>query len=122
MMGTNWPPAKSMRSWGARALLLLRWRRVLLPPIGKYNRRPAIPTPLLAQAPQGRKCRRMRTRDQDIPARELRQQLIPRRRSRRLVDVENRGDLRMLQLDALGMDDIAPKQDFLSLRRKLIAG
>src|SRR6266403_1812517 len=28
----------------------------------------------------------------------------------------------MLQLDALCMDDIAPKQDFLSLRRKLIAG
>jgi hypothetical protein len=42
----------------------------------------------------------MRTRDQNIPAGELRQQLIPRRRSRSLVDVENRGDLGMLQLDA----------------------
>ena len=57
----------------------------------------------------------MRTRDQNIPARELGQQLIPRRRSRRLVDVENRSDLGMLQLDALGMDDVAPKQDLLSL-------
>src|SRR6266852_8944291 len=64
----------------------------------------------------------MRTRDQNIPARELRQQLIPRRRSRSLVDIENRGDLGMLQLDALCMDDIAPKQDFLPLGRKFIAG
>src|SRR5712675_2808640 len=64
----------------------------------------------------------MRHRDQNILADELRQQLIPCRCSRRLVDVENRGDLRMLQLDALCMDDVAPKQDFLSLRRKLIAG
>src|SRR3981189_2412761 len=64
----------------------------------------------------------MRRRDHNILARELRQQSMPRRRSRSLVDVENRGDLRMLQLDARGMDDVAPKQDFLSLRRKLIAG
>ena len=34
----------------------------------------------------------MRLRDQNILARELRQQLMPRRRSRSLVDVENRGD------------------------------
>src|ERR1700719_3484587 len=64
----------------------------------------------------------MRRRDQNILARELRQQLIPRRRSRSLVDVEHRGDLGMLQLDSLCMDDVAPKQDFLSLRRKFIAG
>jgi hypothetical protein len=57
----------------------------------------------------------MRRRDQNILAREPRQQLMPRRRSRSLVDVENRGDLGMLQLDALCMDDVAPKQDFLSL-------
>ncbi len=57
----------------------------------------------------------MRRRDQDIRARELSQQLLPRRRGRSLVDVENRGDLGMLQLDALCMDDVAPKQDFLSL-------
>src|SRR5713226_9029579 len=64
----------------------------------------------------------MRRRDQNILARELRQQLIPRRRSRSLVDVENRGDLGMLQLDSLCMDDVAPKQYFLSLGRKFIAG
>src|ERR1700724_96046 len=64
----------------------------------------------------------MRRRDQNILARELRQQLLPRRRSRSLVDVENRGDLGMLQLDALCMDDVAPKQNFLSLGRKFIAG
>jgi hypothetical protein len=57
----------------------------------------------------------MRRRDQNILARELTQQLIPRRRSRSLVDVENRGDLGMLQLDSLCMDDVAPKQNFLSL-------
>src|SRR6266849_1480029 len=64
----------------------------------------------------------MRCRDHHILAREPSQQLIPRRRSRSLVDVENRGDLGMLQLDALCMDYIAPEQDFLSLRRKFIAG
>src|SRR6202171_4829405 len=62
----------------------------------------------------------MRPRDQNIPAREPRQQLQPRRRSRSLVDVENRGDLGMLQLDALCMDDVAPKQNFLPLRREFI--
>src|SRR6266404_621294 len=64
----------------------------------------------------------MRTRNQNIPARELRQQLIPGRRSRGRVDVEGHRDLGMLQLDALCVEDIAPKQDFLSLRRKFIAG
>src|SRR5256712_11480824 len=64
----------------------------------------------------------MRRGDQNILSREPSQQLIPRCRSRSLVDVENRGDLGMLQLDALCMDDIAPKEDFLSLWRKFIAG
>src|ERR1700694_5881624 len=64
----------------------------------------------------------MRRRNQNIPAHELRQQLIPRRRSRSLVDIKNRGDLGMLQLDSLCMDDVAPKQNFLSLGRKFIAG
>src|SRR5689334_17699164 len=64
----------------------------------------------------------MRRRDQNILSREPSQQLIPRRRGRSLVDVENRGDPGMLQLDALCMDDIAPEQDFLSLRRKFVAG
>src|SRR6202158_2501835 len=64
----------------------------------------------------------MPPRDQNLLPRELRQQLLPRRRSRSLVDVENRGDLGMLQLDSLCMDDVAPKEDFLSLRQKFIAG
>src|SRR6267154_2183910 len=64
----------------------------------------------------------MRRRDQNILSREPSQQLTPRRRSRSLVDVENRSDLGMLQLDALCVDDVAPKQNFLSLRRKFIAG
>src|ERR1700692_3448893 len=64
----------------------------------------------------------MRRRDQNILSSEPRQQLITCRRSRSLVDVENRGDLGMLQLDAQCMDDVAPKQDFLSLGRKFIAG
>src|SRR5216683_7270737 len=64
----------------------------------------------------------MRRRDQNILSREPSQQLIPRCRSRSLVDVENRGDLGMLQLDSLCMDDVAPKQNFLSLGRKFIAG
>src|SRR6202171_4791914 len=63
----------------------------------------------------------MRRRDQNSLTREPRQQSMPRRRSRSLVDVENRGDLGMLQLDSLCMDDVAPKEDFLSLRRKFIA-
>ena len=57
----------------------------------------------------------MRPRDQNMLAREPRQQLKPRRGSRILVDVENRGDLGMLQLDALCMNGVSPKQDFLSL-------
>src|SRR5580692_8763363 len=64
----------------------------------------------------------MRRRDQNLLARELRQQLMPGRRSRSLVDVENRGDFGMLQLNTLRMGDVAPKQDSLSLRRKFIAG
>jgi len=57
----------------------------------------------------------MWTRDQNILSREFSQQLISRRRSRSLVDVEDRCNLGMRQLDALCMDDVAPKQDFLSL-------
>src|SRR5438309_3490752 len=64
----------------------------------------------------------MWTRDQNILSREFSQQLISRRRSRSLVDVEDRRNLGMRQLDALCMDDVAPKQDFFSLRRKFIPG
>src|SRR5260370_9308902 len=62
----------------------------------------------------------MRPPDQDTLARELRQQLIPSRKSRRRVDVENHRDLGMLQLDALCVDGVSPKQDFLPLRREFI--
>src|SRR5438445_8866987 len=62
----------------------------------------------------------MRPRDQDTLARELRQQLIPSRKSRRRVDVEDHRDLGMLQLDALCVDGVSPKQDFLPLRREFI--
>src|SRR5882762_7904078 len=98
------------------------WSLSLGPLIGEHYWRPDIAIPLLAQAPQGRKYRRMRTRDQNIPACEPSQQSIPGRRSRSRVDVEGHRDLGMLQLDVLCMDDIAPKQDFLSLRGKFIAG
>src|SRR5690349_18761964 len=64
----------------------------------------------------------MRRRNQDILSREPSQQLIPRCRSRSRVDVENRGDLGMLELHPLSMDNVAPKQDFLPLRRKFIGG
>ena len=57
----------------------------------------------------------MRPRDQNMLAREPGQQLTPRGCRRILVNVENRSYLGMLQLDALCMDDVAPKQDFLSL-------
>src|SRR5258708_17865940 len=64
----------------------------------------------------------MRRRDHNTLARELGQQLIPCRCSRSRVDIEDHRDLGMLQLDALCMDAVAPKQDLLSLRGKLIAG
>src|SRR6267143_4740849 len=64
----------------------------------------------------------MRLRDPNILAREPGKQLIPCRCSRSRVDVENHCDLGMLELDALCVEDVAPKQDLLSLRRKFIAG
>src|SRR3989442_8706250 len=64
----------------------------------------------------------MRLRDPNILAREPGKQLIPCRCSRSRVDVENYCDLGMLELDTLCMEDVAPKEDLLSLRRKLIAG
>src|SRR5713101_5868526 len=64
----------------------------------------------------------MRPRDHNTLAREPRQQLIPCRCSRSRVNVEDHRELGVLQLDALCMDGVAPKQDFVSLRRKLIAG
>jgi len=57
----------------------------------------------------------MRPRDHHILARELEQQFTPRRRGGRLVDVEDKSDFGMLQLDAQGMDDVAQEQDLVSL-------
>src|SRR5258708_771146 len=96
-------------------------RLLLSPLLGKCYGRPAIAFALLVQAMQARK-RQMRRRDHSILARELGQQLIPCRCSRSRVDVEDDRDLGMLQLDALCMDGVAPKQDLLSLRRKFVAG
>src|SRR5438132_12397493 len=87
---------------------------LLDPFIGQCDWRPAIAFTFLVQATQARK-QQMRRRDQDILAREPRQQLIPPRCSRRRVYVEHRRDLGVLQLDALGMDGIAPKQNLLAL-------
>src|SRR6202171_1979764 len=50
------------------------------------------------------------------------QQSIPCRCSRSRVDVEDHRSLGVLQLDALRMEDVAPKQYPLSLRREFIAG
>src|SRR5438445_6234468 len=94
---------------------------LLDPLIGQCDWRPAIALTFLVQAAQARK-QQMRRRDQDILARELGQQLIPRRCSRRRVRVEHRRDLGVLQLDALGMYGIAPKQNLLALCGTLIAG
>src|SRR5712664_1168976 len=55
------------------------------PLIGKYHRHPAITTPLLAQATQGRKWH-MRPRDQNMLAHDPGKQLKPRRRSRIQVE------------------------------------
>src|ERR1700682_1967672 len=50
------------------------------------------------------------------------QQSIPCRCSRSRVDVEDHRSLGVLQLDALRMEDVAPKQYPLSLRREFRAG
>src|SRR5271163_1650007 len=55
-------------------------------------------------------------------ARELRQQLISCHRSRSRIAIENHRDFGMLQLDALYVDDVAPKQDLFPLGRKFITG
>jgi hypothetical protein len=73
------------------------------------------------QPSQARK-QHVRPRDQESLARELRQQLIPCHRSRSRVAIENHRDFGMLQLDALYVNDVAPKQDCFSLGRKFIAG
>jgi hypothetical protein len=58
------------------------------------------------QPSQARK-QHVRPRDQDSLARKLRPQLIPCRRNRSRVAIENHRDFGMLQLDALYVDDVA---------------
>src|SRR6267378_7124948 len=82
------------------AALRVFWVRVLDLLIGECHWRPGIATPLLAYATQAGKWH-VRPRDHNILARELRQQSIPRRRSRSRVDVEDHRHLGVLQLDAL---------------------
>ena len=65
-------------------------------------------TPLLVQATESGK-EHMRPRDQDMLARELTQQLIPRDRGRSRVNVKYHCDLGVWQLKALYMHDVAPK-------------
>jgi hypothetical protein len=66
------------------------------------------------EATEARK-QQVRPRNQDILVRELGQPLIPGRRSRTRVGVEDHRDLGMLQLDTLCVDDVSPKQDGFSL-------
>src|SRR6266699_2154922 len=101
--------------------LALRPSLFVDPLIGKCHWRPAIAAPFLMQASQARR-QHMRPRDHNILARELKQQLLPSRKSRRRVDVENHRDLGMLQLDALSVHGVSPKQEFLSLGRKFVTG
>jgi hypothetical protein len=85
----------------------------LAPLIGKCHWRPGVATPLLVQAAQAGK-QHMRPRDENILVCELRQQLIPGRRSR--INVKGHGHLGVPQRDALGVDCVTPKQYSLSFR------
>ena len=63
----------------------------------------------------------MRTCDNDILAGKPRQQPLASRSSGRLVNVEDCGDFGMFQLNTRRMESVAPEQDLLALRGKLIA-
>src|SRR5256885_9344388 len=94
---------------------------LLDPLIGQCDWRPAIAFTFLVHATQARK-EQMRRRDQDILAREPRQQMIPPRCGRCRVYVENRRDLGGLQLNAMCMVGITPKQDLGALSREFVSG
>ena len=83
-------------------------------PIGKNHWLPAVTVALLVQTSQAGK-QHVGARDDNILVRELRKQLAPCRCSRSRVDVEDHRDLGVLQLDVVGMDGVAPKQDSVSL-------
>src|SRR5258708_36416182 len=64
----------------------------------------------------------MRTRNEKLPVNESRQQLLPRGHRHSRVDVEGNTDLRMFQLDALGMNGVTPEQYPLAFRAERICG
>ena len=87
---------------------------MLDPRIGESHWRPGVAVAFLVQATQARK-QHVGACDHNILVRELRKQLVPCRCSRSRVDVEDHRDLGVLQLDVVGMDGVAPKQDSVSL-------
>ena len=89
-------------SAGLAALLFL------VPLIGKCHWRPMVGTPLPVQATEPRKDH-VWPRDQDVLARELTQQLIPRDRGCSRVNVKYHCDVGVWQLKALYVHDVAPK-------------
>ena len=84
----------------------------LVPLIGKCHWRPGVATPSLCRAAQAGK-QHMWPRDEILVC-ELRQQLIPGRRSR--INVEGHCHLGVPQRDALGVDGVTSKQYSLSFR------
>src|SRR5712664_1055208 len=91
------------------------------PLVGKQDGCPAIGIAILAQTAGSREGH-MRTRNEELPIHESGQQLLPRGYRRSRVDVEGNTDLRMFQLDALGMNDVTPEQYPLALRAEFITG
>src|SRR4029077_3482560 len=85
-----------------------------LDPIAKYHWLPAVTIPFLMQTSQAGK-QHVGARDNNILVRELRKQLVACRCSRSWVNVEDHRDLGVLQLDVVGMNSVAPKQDSVSL-------
>ena len=67
-----------------------------------------LATLLFAQTAGSRESH-MRTRNENLPVNESSQQFVPRGYRRSRVDVEGNTDLRMFQLDALGMNDVTPE-------------
>src|ERR1700686_1887362 len=91
------------------------------PLVGKQDGCPAIGIAIFAQTAGSREGH-MRTRNEKLPIHERRQQLLPRGHRRSRVDVEGNTDLRMFQLDALGMNCVTPEQYPLAFRAEFITG
>src|SRR5216684_5274651 len=91
------------------------------PLVGKQDGCPAIGIAIFAQTAGSRESH-MRTRNENLPVNESSQQFVPRGYRRSRVDVEGNADLRMFQLDALGMNDVTPEQYPLAFRAEFITG